>query len=166
MKQCRRKNARTLRVQRPLPKSRRLLQQMYVLHGLAADRRATGALAGIYWSHHEHVIPLPGCKETFLSVKVIFKLVAMVTRIENLPWETSLQRFETFAGRKAVTLAEIRAACLQSNSVIACFPRQPSQKPLPCKLFPGWATCDCTRCELQRTHDGHSRLPWFLQCSV
>ncbi|CAE7812072.1 rpsF [Symbiodinium sp. CCMP2592] len=25
----------------------------------------------------------------------------MVTRIENLPWETSLQHFETFAGRKA-----------------------------------------------------------------
>ncbi|CAE7370799.1 unnamed protein product [Symbiodinium sp. CCMP2592] len=39
--------------------------------------------------------------QTFMSVKVIFKLVAMVTRIENLPWETSLQHFETFAGRKA-----------------------------------------------------------------
>lgn len=35
MKQCRRKKAITLRVQRPLPKSKRLLQQMYVLHGLA-----------------------------------------------------------------------------------------------------------------------------------
>ena len=47
--------------------------------------------------------------------EVIFKLVALVTQIKSLPWDVALHHFETFAGCKAVTRAEQRAACLQNS---------------------------------------------------
>ena len=42
--------------------------------------------------------------------KAIFRLVALVTQIQSLPWNTPVHHFETFAGQKAVTRAELQAA--------------------------------------------------------